>query len=88
MSQEKVDRYKEEKKNRAKIMAKEKREWMMVKLGGCVLAVAIVAWIGVSVYYNINQKPADETTQTVEEKPTYTVNTGALDDYLEGLSLD
>ena len=33
MSQEKVDRYKEEKRNREKIMKKQKREWMAVKAG-------------------------------------------------------
>ena len=49
MSQAKVDRYKEEKRNRAKIMAKEKREWMLMKIGGAVLALAIVGWAGGSV---------------------------------------
>ena len=29
MSQAKVDRYKEEKRNRAKIIKKEKRQWMV-----------------------------------------------------------
>ena len=87
MSQAKVDRYKEEKKNRAKIMAKEKREWMMVKLGGGLLAVVLVGWIGASVYYNATNKP-ETATETQVEKPVYTVNTTALDDYLGGLELD
>ena len=85
MSQAKVDRYKEEKKNRAKIMAKEKREWMMVKLGGALLAVLVVGWIGGSVYYNVTHHEDTAQTETVEEKPVYTVNTSALNDYLDNL---
>ena len=88
MSQAKVDKYKEEKKNRAKIMAKEKREWMMVKLGGALLGIAILGWAGGSVYYNVTHKPEEPATQTEEPKPSYTVNTSALEDYIDSLSLD
>ena len=88
MSQAKVHRYKEEKRNRAKIMAKEKREWMLMKIGGAVLALAIVGWAGGSVYYNVTHPEKEEAEQTVEEKPTYTVNTSALEDYLGALELD
>lgn len=88
MSQAKVDRYKEEKRNRAKIMAKEKREWMMMKVGGAILGLAILGWAGGSVYYNVKHPATEETTQEVEEKPTYTVNTSALEDYLDSLELD
>ena len=51
MSQAKVDRYKEEKKNRAKIIKKEKRQLLAMKLGASVVAVALVAWFSVSVYH-------------------------------------
>ncbi len=88
MSQAKVDRYKEEKRNRAKIMAKEKREWMLMKVGGAVLALAIVGWAGGSIYYNVTHPATTQEEQAPEEKPVYTVNTGALDDYLGSLELN
>lgn len=77
MSQAKVDRYKEEKKNRAKIMKREKREMMATKAGLSLLAIALVAWMGVSVYNGVNK-----TDDTAAEHPTYTVNTSALDDFM------
>ena len=86
MSQAKVDRYKEEKKNRAKIMKKEKREENLFKVCGGLLAVAVAAWIGVSVYTSLKPAPpAEETEQTVEN---YTVDTSALDDFLSSVSVD
>ena len=42
MSQAKVDRYKEEKKNRKKIMAKEKRIRIAGYVAGCLVAVGII----------------------------------------------
>ena len=50
MSQEKVDRYKQEKANRKKIMHKQR---MMGVLRKCVLSLAglaLVAWLGFSAY--------------------------------------
>lgn len=81
MSQAKVDRYKEEKRNRAKIIKKEKRQWMATKAGLSLVALVLVAWVGVSVYNGIN---APDTSQT--EKPTYTVDTSAVDDLLSDLT--
>lgn len=76
MSQAKVDRYKEEKKNREKLMKKQKRETMLLKLAGSVVAIALVGWIGFSVYQNVQADVAN----------TYEVKTDALDDYLNGLN--
>ena len=87
MSQAKVDRYKEEKKNRKQIMAKEKREWTMVKVGGGLLAALIVAWIGFSVYQTVTA-PTQPDTNTPVEVTDYTVNTDALTDYISSLSAD
>ena len=42
MSQAKVDRYKEEKKNRKKIMAKEKRMRIAGYVAGCLVAAGIM----------------------------------------------
>ena len=80
MSQEKVDRYKEEKRNREKIMKKEKRDGLAVKLGMSVVALALVAWIGASVYYALNAPDPNA------ELPTYTVNTSSLDDFVQNLN--
>ena len=46
MSQAKVDRYKEEKKNRKKIMAKEKRMRIAGYVAGCLVAAGIIGWGG------------------------------------------
>lgn len=83
MSQAKVDRYKEEKRNREKLIRKEKREWMAVKAGMAAVAVALVAWVGISVYDGINA-PADPS----EPLPSYTVNTSALDTFLGELEAE
>ncbi|MCD7736313.1 MAG: hypothetical protein LUI07_05030 [Lachnospiraceae bacterium] len=83
MSQEKVDRYKEEKRNRAKIIRKEKRQWMLTKAGIGVVAVLLVAWVGISVY-----NYSDTSSTTTVDLPTYTVNTMALDDYMDGLTAE
>ena len=75
MSQAKVDRYKQEKKNRDKIIKKEKRQLAAMKAGVSVVAIALVAWVGVSVYHGLQSE--DTTTA---EKPSYTVNTSSLDE--------
>ena len=86
MSQAKVDRYKEEKKNRQQIIKKEKREENLFKAGAALLACALVAWIGVSVYTAVKPAaPAEEAAQTVSD---YTVDTSALDAYLAGIAVE
>lgn len=84
MSQAKVDRYKEEKRNREKIIKKQKREWMLTKVGMSVVALVMVAWVGVSVYQNVTAPDATEAA----DLPSYTVNTTALDEYLYNLNYD
>lgn len=83
MSQAKVDRYKEEKRNRTKIIKKEKRQWMATKLGMYLVGLVLVAWVGVSVYNGVTTKDASEI-----EKPTYTVDTTALDDFMTDLTAE
>ena len=76
MSQAKVDKYKEEKANRKEIMAKEKRQRMIVKAIGGVIGLALVAWIGVSaVFYVIDNRPVS----------TIYATTAGIDDYLNEL---
>ena len=50
MSQAKVDRYKEEKKNRKKTMAKEKRLHLLAVVCGWLVVIALAGWAGVSGY--------------------------------------
>lgn len=83
MSQAKVDRYKQEKKNRDKIIKKEKCQLAAMKAGVSVVAIALVAWVGVSVYHGLQSE--DTTTA---EKPSYTVNTSSLDEFITGLNTD
>ena len=72
MSQEKVDRYKEQKRNRKAIQAKKKKEAFLTKLCAGLIAIALVAWLGYSVMYKYDQKQ----------------NSGDVNDYVSGLSTD
>lgn len=75
MSQEKVNRYKEEKANRKQILEKEKRRKNMMKICAAVVALALVCWLGYSVY-DLATRP---------DTSAISMNTTALDNYLEGL---
>lgn len=57
MSQEKVDRYKEEKANRKKIMKKAKIMNMVRKCVVGVVGLVLIGWIGYSAYntYDANR---------------------------------
>ena len=73
MSQEKVDRYKEEKANRKKIIAKEKRMHKIQIAAGWLVAAAIVCWAGFSGYR------AYENSRPME---TVYVNLYAIETYM------
>lgn len=51
MSQEKVDKYKEEKKGRKARLEKEKRRKKFWKVFGPILALVVIAGIGAGIYY-------------------------------------
>lgn len=53
MSQEKVDRYKEEKKNRKKLMAKEKRTRVIWGIVGGAVGVALILFVVLSIVNNL-----------------------------------
>lgn len=78
MSQEKVNRYKEEKANRKEILAKEKKHNQMMKLGAGLIVLALVCWLGYSVY-DYATRP---DTSPVE------MDASAMDDYLTGLNAE
>ncbi|MBR2402063.1 MAG: hypothetical protein IKB01_04715 [Lachnospiraceae bacterium] len=79
MSQAKVDRYKEDKKNRKEIMAKEKRANMLRALAGGAVLVVILGWIGVSAY---DMYQANQPLETIY------VDTTAVDEYVSTLNAE
>ena len=78
MSQKKVDQYKARKNGHSKEQKKEKFYDWLERIVGVVVCVALVAWIGYSVYDKIEQKQDSVVTQT-------TMDTSALDSYVAGL---
>ncbi len=78
MSQEKVDRYKTEKANRAKIIKKQKQQKLMMQIGAVVIGAALCVWVGFSVYDKVN---------TLEPK-SYEVNVDALAEYQNSLNVE
>ena len=78
MSQEKVNRYKEQKANRKEIMKKEQQQKNMRKAIAAVVAVICIGWIGVSVY-GVATRPDDTP---------YEVNLNAYEEYQEQLTAE
>ena len=75
MSQEKVDRYKEQKANRKQIMTREKRRKFLIKVCAGVIALALVCWLGYSIYDTVNKPDTSDVA----------ITTTAIDDYVSGL---
>lgn len=76
MSQAKVERYKQEKANRKKIMAQEKRKRIAAIICGWAVAIAIVGWAGYSAYRTYeNNKPME----------TIYADLDAINDYVDTL---
>lgn len=82
MSQQKVDRYKKQKANRAKIQKKEKRVLFLEKLVAGLVCIAAVGWIGYSAYGVITRPDPDAEQEVV----TTEMDVTPLNDYLSGLS--
>lgn len=64
MSQEKVDKYKQEKANRKKTMAKEKRKKRLYVALGVLIGLAFIAWIVYSVFAEIQQAEDESRAQS------------------------
>lgn len=77
MSQAKVDRNKENKANRKKIVAQEKRKHLAAVICGWVVAVAIVGWAGYSAYGVYEKSKPVETIYT---------NLDAINEYTSSLN--
>ena len=69
------------KNGHSKEQKKEKFYDWLERIVGVVVCVALVAWIGYSVYDKIEQKQDSVVTQT-------TMDTSALDSYVAGLSAE
>lgn len=78
MSQKKVDAYKKQKANREKLIKKEKRIFMIEKIIVLAVCVALVCWVGFSIY----RKASDDKQQQVVDTQ---INLDALDDYIYSL---
>ena len=79
MSQAKVDRYKEEKKNRKEIIRKEKSKQLARRAVVSLLGLALVGWLGYSAY---------NMYETNKPKDTAEVDYTAVTDYQETLYVD
>ncbi len=82
MSQKKVDRYKEEKANRAQILRREKRILRLEKMAAALVCVVLIGWIGFSIYSQATRPSSDETVVDTQ------LNVTALNDYISGLDAD
>ena len=77
MSQEKVNKYKEEKANRKETMKKAKRATLVRNVITSVVLVVAIGWVGYSgVTYIIRHRP----------RPEVDVNYTAIDDYVQSLT--
>ena len=76
MSQAKVDKYKQEKANRQQAIKKEKTMHKIKVAVGTVVAVVLAGWIGVSVFYKIDNRKLE----------TVYFDMSALNDYAQELS--
>lgn len=77
MSQAKVEKYKKEKANRKKIMARQKTQRIAGLICGWAVVIAVVAWAGYSGY---------QWYESTRPAKTITCDTSDLDTYLDGLT--
>ncbi len=77
MSQEKVDRYKERKNNRHKLMKREKLIRRLEYTAAALVAVAMIGWVGYSVYAKATN---------AGEPEYYQMDCTSVNEYLDSLS--
>ena len=77
MSQEKIDRLKEEKANRKKNMAKQRRMNVLRKAVLAAAGLVLVGWLGYSAY---------DTYVADKNREVTVVDYNAINEYLNGLS--
>ena len=81
MSQQKVDQKKLEKKNRRSTLRKKKIEEVLSLTLVAIISVAVLAWVGYSVYTKV--QTASEANATYEY---FDVDTAAIQDYISSLN--
>ncbi len=87
MSQKKVEAYKEYKKNKDKILKKEKR-MRNLELGVIALVGALfVGWFGYSVYDSAQKAAKASEAEAPAEVTTTELNLTDFTDYLNGLNI-
>ena len=74
MSQEKVDRYKEQKANRKEIMKKEKRQSTTRKTIAALVAVVCIGWLGYSVVDWVNRPDTSQAQINLDAYYNYVNN--------------
>lgn len=79
MSQEKVEKYKQDKANRQKIMRREKIIRRIEYGGSAVVLLALIAWFSFAVYKNVEAGNAGGGTTTE-------IDATAVQDYLTDLN--
>ena len=73
MSQEKVDRYKQEKAHRKENIAKQKKRKKLIRICAYIVIAVIAAGAAFGIYRHFNPKPAETAeTQTAETQTTET----------------
>ncbi len=82
MSQAKVDRNKEAKRNVKQIMAKEKRNWMITQAFLIAIGAVVIIWIVISLFQAV-KSPSTDTANV--PSVSYTIDNSALEDYLSSL---
>ena len=80
MSQQKVDQKKLDKKNRRSTLRKKKLEEVLSLVVVAIIGLAIVVWVGFSVYTKIQQSASENATYEY-----YDIDTAAIQDYLSTL---
>lgn len=80
MSQEKVDRYKQEKAHRKETLAKQKKRKKLIRICSYLVIAVIAVGAAFGIYRHFNPKPAEpaetqtEETQTTETETAETVS--------------
>lgn len=83
MSQQKVDQKKLDKKNRRSILRKKKIEEIASIAVASIIGLAIVVWVGFSVYTKVQETAKANATYEYNE-----IDTSAIQDYLSDLSAE
>ena len=81
MSQQKVDQKKLDKKNRRSILRKKKIEEIISITVVSIIGIAIIAWVGYSVYSKVQSSAAENASYEY-----FDVDTAALQDYLADIN--